>query len=383
MLGLTACGGGGSGPSVVLLDGVFKDSNVSGLSYESGGKNGVTGTKGEFKYEEGADVKFSIGGVELGSGIGKAVMTPIDLVTDGTLATPEVINKVRFLMMLDENNDADDGIEISKEVQAIAADWDDVDFNADDFPYNQALTNIISDVSREDDRRTEFGSAEKAVAHLRSTLLCAFAGAFKGTYTGSESGNIVFVVNPVTGEVNGSSYNPNNEGLVEIRSADAINYDDGLEFSAVEVEASAKKFNGVLQSADDIGGKWLNLSDDSLSGAFTAERFGSNSGSSFRYVASFVSNRGDDRGIFTFNIDAEDIVSGKTFSLNTGVESNLSGTLVRAENKLTAKSDSDTDSVYEITGFIDPVTKAFTSGGWINGPSSSTGSFVGGGCTLN
>ena len=76
-LGVTACGGsGGSGPKV--YSGVFKDSNVQGLQYSSGGQSGVTGKNGEFKFEEGGNVKFSIGGVTLGSAKAKNVMTPMD-----------------------------------------------------------------------------------------------------------------------------------------------------------------------------------------------------------------------------------------------------------------------------------------------------------------
>ena len=49
LLGLTACGGGGSGgSSVTVNNGVFKDSNVSGLTYESGDQKGVTNKRRRF-----------------------------------------------------------------------------------------------------------------------------------------------------------------------------------------------------------------------------------------------------------------------------------------------------------------------------------------------
>ena len=290
LLGLTACGGGsGGGASVVVANGVFKDSNVSGLSYESGDQKGVTTQLGEFKFEEGADVSFNIGGVNLGSGSGKSVMTPLDLVVDGKLATPEVINRVRFLMMLDKDNTPSNGIEISNEIQEKAKSWSTVDFADEAFPFNEALNKISNDASAADGESHSYPSAEVATAHIRSTLLCANAGAFKGTYSGSESGNIVFVVDPVTGEVNGSSYNPDNEVSVEVTNTEAIDYDAGLTF--VSAEDSAKAFTGTLQSSDNIDGTWVNASDADATGAFTVERFGSKSDSVFRYAASFV---GDD-----------------------------------------------------------------------------------------
>jgi len=373
LLGLTACGGGsGGGSSVAVTSGVFKDSNVSGLAYESGGQKGVTSQLGAFKFEEDADVSFNVGGVSLGSGKGKSVMTPLDLVVDGQLATPEVINKVRFLMMLDKDNTPSNGIEISSKVQEKAKSWETVDFAGVDFP-NQALNNIIVDASVEDAVSHSLPEAAVATAHLRSTLLCANAGAFKGTYTGAESGNIVFVVDPVTGGVNGSSYNPDNEVSVEVKNTEAIDYDQGLMF--VSAEDSAKAFRGTLQSSDDVDGTWVNSSDDTLSGAFSAVRFGSKSDSTFRYAASFT---GDDKGIFTFNVDISNNVTGTVYSVSTGEESNLNGS-IDAENKLTVLSDAGD----EIIGSIDPDTLAFTVGVWINRGQPSSGNFTGGGCRLN
>ena len=373
LLGLTACGGGGGGSSVTVGDGVFKDSNVAGLGFKSGGQNGVTSELGAFKYEEGDDVSFNVGGVSLGSGKGKSIMTPLDLVVDGKLATPEVINRVRFLMMLDKDSTPSNGIEISDKVQEKAKDWSAVDFAAEDFPFNESLNSISNSASAADGEPHSFPSAEAATAHLRSTLLCANAGAFKGTYSGSESGNIVLIVDPVTGKVNGSSYNPDNEVSVEVKNTEAIDYDAGLAF--VSAEDSAKAFAGILQSADDIDGSWANTSDTAATGTFKAERFGSKSDSIYRYVASF---NGDDKGVFTFNVDNGKNVTGTVYSVSTGEESNLNGN-ISDESKLTAMSDVGD----EITGFIDADTLAFTSGAWINGNQAETGGFTGGGCRLN
>ncbi len=224
-----------------------------------------------------------------------------------------------------------------------------------------------------DGEEHELPEAAEATAHLRSTLLCANAGAFKGTYTGSESGKIVLVVDPVTGKVKGSTYNPDNQVSVEVKNTEAIDYDEGLTF--VSAEDSAKSFTGTLQSADEIDGTWANTSDSAATGTFKAARFGNKSDSIFRYAASFV---GDDKGIFTFNVDASKSVTGTVYSISTGKQSNLNGT-ISAANKLTATSDAGD----EITGFINVETLAFTSGAWINGEQAATGSFTGGGCRLN
>ncbi len=382
MLGLTACGGGsgGGGPSVVLLDGVFKDSNVSGLTYESGGKNGVTGTKGEFKYEEGADVKFSIGGVELGSGMGKAVMTPIDLVTDGTLATPEVINKVRFLMMLDKDDDPNNGIEISEKVQTAAADWENIIFTSDDFP-TQNVNSIITSASSQDTLgegmivEHELPSNEDAVKHFRTTLLCSNAGAFKGSYAGSESGNIVFVVDPTNGEVNGSSYNLENEVSVEIKSTNPISYGVDLVFESAE--ESAKKFSGIMSSTDTISGSWENSLVATETGTFNAERLGGAADAVNRYTVSF---NGNDKGLFTFDVDTGGNVTGTSYSVTTGEESTLTGKLENSILTVVAADGTEIDG--KLDEDLDPNTKDL-KGLWRNFDEFEQGEFTGSGCLLN
>ena len=137
-LGVTACGGSGGGSKVKVYSGVFKDSNVQGLHYASGGQEGTTGKNGEFKYEENSAVSFSVGGVNLGSAKAKNVMTPKDLVKNGKVDTPEVLNRVRFLMMLDKDNNPANGIEISSKVQQKAKSWSTISFAKDKFPSEKA-----------------------------------------------------------------------------------------------------------------------------------------------------------------------------------------------------------------------------------------------------
>ena len=372
MMSLVGCGGGsssGGGGGPIITNGVFKDSNVSGLSYESGNQKDVTDKNGGFRFEEGADVSFNVGGVSLGTGKGKSVMTPLDLVDDGKLTTPEVINRVRFLMMLDDDQDPKTGIGISKKIQDLSKDWEDVDFTSATFP-NEALFNMSNAASAADGVARTFPSVEDATAHLRSTLLCANAGAFKGAYTGASDGNIVLIVNPVTGAVSGASYNAGDETTVEVKSVEIIDYDNGLDF--ISKEDSSKQFTGKLTSTDEMDGSW---SDSTETGVFDATRFGSNDSSKYRYVATFS---GQDKGVFTFNVDESSKVTGSVYSVRTGEESKIKGS-INSSFKLEAESDAGD----EITGFIDSSTLAFTSGVWLNGQTQTSGGFTGGGCILN
>jgi hypothetical protein len=94
--------GGGGGLIVVINDGQLVDGPVQGVRYESGSLSGFTGSDGEFQYEEGNTIRFSIGEIVLGASVkARAFMTPLDLVPGGTLDTPAVINIARLLQSLD------------------------------------------------------------------------------------------------------------------------------------------------------------------------------------------------------------------------------------------------------------------------------------------
>jgi hypothetical protein len=105
---------------VVVADGTLVDAPVEGVRYESGAVAGITGSRGEFRYEVGNTVRFSIGDILLGRPVmGKAVITPLDMVENGTSDTPAVINIARLLQSLDLQP-GDGVITIPPEVHAAA-----------------------------------------------------------------------------------------------------------------------------------------------------------------------------------------------------------------------------------------------------------------------
>jgi hypothetical protein len=88
---------------VVTVDnGQLIDAPVQGVRYESGSVSGVTGDLGEFQYETGGTVRFFIGDIALGQAVrGKAMITPLDLIPNGTIDTQAVVNIARLLQSLD------------------------------------------------------------------------------------------------------------------------------------------------------------------------------------------------------------------------------------------------------------------------------------------
>jgi hypothetical protein len=154
LLTLTACGGGGDSTTATatatatetVSTGVFIDSAVEGLQYETATRSGTTNSLGEYDYLAGETVTFSIGGIVLGSTIAGPVVTPLSLVPDATSATnPVVTNIVRLLLSLDSDGDPDNGITISSDVTTAANDLA-VDFSEADLSADDGITNLLNNL---------------------------------------------------------------------------------------------------------------------------------------------------------------------------------------------------------------------------------------------
>jgi hypothetical protein len=152
LLTLTACGGSGGGDGTTatatetVSTGVFIDSAVEGLQYETATQSGTTNSLGEYDYLAGETVTFSIGGIVLGSTIAGPVVTPLSLVPDATSATnPVVTNIVRLLLSLDSDGDPDNGITISSDVTTAANDLT-VDFSVADLSADDGITSLLNNL---------------------------------------------------------------------------------------------------------------------------------------------------------------------------------------------------------------------------------------------
>jgi hypothetical protein len=380
--GLTACGGGGGGSNVKVYSGVFKDSNVQGFHYTSGSQEGITGKNGEFKYEENSSVSFSVGGINFGSAKAKNVMTPKDLVTKGKVDTPEVLNRVRFLMMLDKDNNPANGIEISEKVQNKAKSWSAISFAKDKFPSEKA-GDYKTEASVADAKVHKFPTLDEAKTHFSSTLetiktteRCSDAGAFTGTYNGSESGNIALILDPSTGDIKGTLFNTDKSGNYVpslINKTTAINYDiQSRKF--VSLSESGIKLSGQLTGSNVLEGTWVSKDDSKRKGTFIAKRIGGNGGAAYRYNAIFKGNSDNDLGVLAIDKDSSNKLTGKTYDVKTGKEATISGKESNAQFADVKISDGS-----KISGFISKTSLS----GTILEKSGTTNAFTGNGCKLN
>ncbi len=148
-IALHACGGGNGTDAnkdrkVDIRHGVFTNSAVEGVRFETATLDGLTTSEGLFSYRPNETVHFSIGSVALGSAPGASVLTPIDLVPGASgVDESSVINRVRFLHSLDEDYFPDNGIRILPSVHE-ALQYAVVDFGVPIEEFETVVTPVIS-----------------------------------------------------------------------------------------------------------------------------------------------------------------------------------------------------------------------------------------------
>ena len=140
----SGCGGGGSDPTITgtgsTTTGKFVDGPVMGLSYKTKSLSGKTNAEGEFQYVEGEVITFSYAGVDLGNAEAKELMTPWDLVQqdDIEIAQLALINMIRLLQTLDQNENHDDGIQLPL-LRDIVLQVSSINFNQPILDFEQDL----------------------------------------------------------------------------------------------------------------------------------------------------------------------------------------------------------------------------------------------------
>lgn len=377
---LAACGGGGgeSGGTGAILGstnptvatGYFKDSNVAGLTFSSGGQSGTTDANGKFTYEVGKQVTFKVGGVTLGTVMGKSVVTPVDLVSNGSGSTVAVQNLVRFLMMLDADSNPNNGITISSAVQTRAANWSAVDWSTTNL--DTALAGIIADTQAADSGVHVLPTASVATTHLSQTVYCIYSGGFSGTFSGSASGNFGMLIDK-NGVVFGIGYVPATQGAFFASGTVPLSVDQQAAFVAGTTSSGAS-FSGSFSTPDDMKGTWSDTVTTS-NGSFSGKRVAGAVDAVYRFTGLYGSQSGSqDVGFFAFDIDAGDHVSGKGYSIVDNQVFTASGSVSGTAFNATTSTNAT------ITGTLDKQS------GLVNGTYSganSAGGFGGSGCKLN
>ena len=132
----------GEKEAIHVLTGVFKTTTgvVEGLDYRCGNQSGRTNANGEFKYEDGKKIKFSIAELDFGTTNADAVITPANLVPATSFNHPRPRNIVRLLSVFDSDGNNANGITIDKAVrEALDKYRFQIDLNLQDGKANAEL----------------------------------------------------------------------------------------------------------------------------------------------------------------------------------------------------------------------------------------------------
>lgn len=373
-----ACGGGGDGggggsSSGSTMTGVFKDTNVAGLTYSSASFSGVTNAAGQYSYREGEVTTFSVGAVILGSVTSRGVVTPVHLVAGGTVDSTDVQNIVRFLLMIDDDGDPDNGITISTAVQTAAESWPtDLDFSLSESDFSDAIDSLATDCINADGGSHAIPSAYDAQEHLEGSVLCAYSGAFRGTFSGDDSGRFGIIVDAQTGDVYGAAYSLTYEDITYMEGDLPMTLDQDMAFISGFVDTGAT-FEGQLTSADTLSGTWEDI-DTSDHGTGSGSRIGGASDALYRFTAFF---NGDGVGIASMDVDDAGNVSGVAYSPEDNELLTISGTVTGSTLTCTS-SQGDV-----IEGTLNTTTGVLYGTWRYGGGDTVSGSFNGSGCRLN
>ena len=166
-----------NGLVVVIRDGRLVDGPVEGVRFVSGSLSGVTGPDGQFQFEEGARIQFSIGDIALGEAVpAKALMSPLDLIPGGDMNTNAVINIARLLQSLDAVP-GDERITISQGARRLArrsnaevsAAVEFIDFS-DNALFANTASQLVASLGSGRKRSGVLVDADTARRHLRANL---------------------------------------------------------------------------------------------------------------------------------------------------------------------------------------------------------------------
>ena len=321
----------------MILQGQFKDSNTQGLSYVSGSESGVTDGDGTFSYEQGETVTFSVGGVTLGVGNGKPIMTPLDLVSGGTIETDAVVNLTRFLMLLDEDEDPANGITIGSAVATAASGWSSVDFSSASFDTD--IASIVTDVGTAYSSTPSLVAANVAANHLKYTYACAASGVYAGSFTGDLSGTALVWVDsilydptqlgtfdPVQGAAYGAFYNASSPNGFWTNVAGGLSFEQnntvaiGSSNAFLQLSGNLENFNAVNSGGWTYGAQ---------SGTYSIARVAGASDAVYRVTGYYTLSGGslaDSLGGLALDVASDSSVSGK-LALSDGTTVDISGSL--------------------------------------------------------
>ncbi len=406
---LTGCGGGGGSDSPSQTSGNFRDANVVGLEYQSGSNEpSVTGTNGSYICNNGENVRFFLGNVNFGSALCKSLITPIDLVENGDVTNPEVLNIVRFLNYIDDGSDNE--ITISEDVRTKF----NTELSTNLMTFNTTTFTIPTEISSLSGFETKtLPTVASATAHITRSLRCAYGGIFTGlseleivinNQSFKRSNKTGIMIDPITGTFEGLSYVQDDDTLTgeydELVSSIAFSLDNNRKaiysnsykgtMSGVSMDLTENGYlemptvNNVNGNIDirgtaEYNGQFMNVSGKLI---LNTTRIGNMTDAKHRVVGKYTSANDLFNGYYAVDIDANNSVTGYMYdpdgTINTVA---VSGSIT--DSTLTATIRDNLENVSAtITATVDLNAGTLSNGTW-SSIDGYNGTLTGKMCQLN
>jgi hypothetical protein len=149
--------------SVAVLYGQLIDS-ISNLRYSTATQSGTTSTTGQFAYQAGETVTFSLGDLSFTPVAAGALITPLELADTDDINAPAVVNIARLLQSLDSDNDPSNGITITDAARDAVPNLN-INLPVDEFATQDGIEALLSTIDR-----VQLVTPDSALAHLRDAL---------------------------------------------------------------------------------------------------------------------------------------------------------------------------------------------------------------------
>lgn len=171
ILFFNSCGSSGSSSSKKI--GYLIDSAVSGVEYTCNDISGITGSNGEFNYDNSCKVTFKIGGIIIGQINTQDInednnVLPADLfgLNRENTEDEKIVKLIQFLQTIDRDNNPDNNIEVTEESRKKFKDCF-LDFTTTEYEEHE-IKDVVNLINK------DLISKEEALTHYKKTLQSKF-----------------------------------------------------------------------------------------------------------------------------------------------------------------------------------------------------------------
>lgn len=330
---MTGCGSGSEpttlpspAPVVTTQQGNFYLGNISGVNYVSGNTSGTISTEGEFEYEliDGIEqpVEFSVAGIELGTTLGKSVVTPIDLVVDGTVDSVQAINKTALLRLLSVDPSSKFNVNIDQRLIDNATDfaWPQPDFTSTEFSTSTQMVQILGDINVFLLSQKSIPTFGESQAYFKQRMYCAASGIYYGDIAGDDTGHLTFGINPIDGSMTTLGWSDTAQNFIFVQAPASPDYAGAIRFVS-GASLSGDNYDGVITHFSVAQGTWTNTIAQT-SGTFTAEHLDRDVSAvhhfSAAYIAVYPVFGPGPAGTYSFSLHQDGTVTGTQVNIAFG-----------------------------------------------------------------